>query len=78
MACYSLEDWKELTKTFAGTKQKDVKSLHNGLSELLPHIDYLAQIKERDDKKKLLASIPRRTSDRIAIKVAEKDELVSL
>lgn len=76
VACYNLEEWTKLTESFAGIRLKDVKGLYNNLSELLPHIEYLSQVKEREDKKKLLAALPRRTSDRIAVKAAEKEELV--
>ena len=77
VVCYNLEEWTQLTESFAGVKLKDVKCLYNNLTELLPHIEYLSQVREREDKKKLLASLPRRTSDRIAVKAAEKEELVS-
>lgn len=46
-------------------------------SEYLPDIEKNVQLRDRQYKKKLLAEMPRRTSDRIAIKAAQKIEEVS-
>ena len=46
-------------------------------AEYLPDIERLAQQREKQFKKKMLAELPRRTSDRIAIKAAQKIEEVS-
>ncbi len=72
----SLEEWEEFTDSFARVKLKDVRLLFSNLSELLPHIEYLDGVKHKEEKRKLLAELPRRTSDRIAVKAAEKDEMV--
>ena len=54
-------------------KTPTVKKLCKALEEILPHI--LWEFKERDKelKKKLLAELPRRTSDRIAIKAQQAE-----
>ena len=45
-------------------------------SEYLPDIERIVQQREKQFKKKMLAELPRRTSDRIAIKAAQKIEEV--
>ena len=45
-------------------------------SEYLPDIERTVQQREKQFKKKMLAELPRRTSDRIAIKAAQKIEEV--
>lgn len=42
--------------------------------ELLPEVEYLVHQREKELKKKLLAELPRRTSDRIALKAQQKIE----
>ena len=74
----TLEEWEEFTDSFQRVKLKDVRLLHSNLTDLLPHIEYLSQVREKDDKKKLVAALPRRTSDRIATKAAEKEEMVGV
>ncbi len=72
----SLEEWEEFTDSFARVKLKDVRLLYSNLSDLLPHIEYLDGVRHKEEKRKLLAELPRRTSDRIAFKAAEKDDMV--
>ena len=45
-------------------------------TEYLPDIERIEQQRERQFKKKMLAELPRRTSDRIAIKAAQRIEEV--
>lgn len=72
----TLDEWEAFTDSFMGIRLKDIRLLHSNLTDLLPHIEYLDQMREKEKKKKLIAAIPRRTSDRIAIKTAEKEEMV--
>ena len=72
-----LEEWEQFTDSFARVKLKDVRLLYSNLSDLLPHIEYLDAKRQKERKRNLLASLPRRTSDRIATKAAEKEEIVS-
>ena len=46
-------------------------------TDYLPDIEKISQQRDRQCKKKLLAEQPRRTSDRIAIKAAQRIEEVS-
>ncbi len=74
----ALEEWEEFTDSFARVKLKDVRLLYSNLSDLLPHIEYLDGIRQKERKRNLVALLPRRTSDRIATKAAEKEEIVSI
>ena len=38
------------------------------VQELLPHVQYLFREREKEMKKKMIAELPRRMSDRIALK----------
>ena len=60
-----------------GTKGAEPRRLLRSLELLLPDVLWLLQQQERDFKKKILAEMPRRTSDRIALKAAQKDDQVS-
>jgi len=73
----TIEEWESFTDSFQGIRLKDIRLLHSNLSDLLPHIEYLSQLKEKDQKRQMIASLPRRTSDRIATKAEEKKEIVS-
>ena len=64
--------------SLAGSKNATVKRLYRVLCELLPDVLKLIQVRERQYKMKLLAEIPRRTSDRIAIKAQQREEQVRL
>ncbi len=48
------------------------------VTEYLPEVEYIITTREKKLKKRLLADMPRRTSDRIAFKSALKEEEVSL
>ncbi len=50
-----------------------IYSIH---TEYLPDIERIMQQREKQFKKKMLAELPRRTSDRIAIKAAQRIEEV--
>ena len=63
--------------SLVGIKGAEPRRLLRSLEALLPDVLWLLQQQEREFKKKLLAELPRRTSDRIAIKAAQKDEQVS-
>ena len=45
--------------------------------EILPEVEYIYLLREKQLKKRMLQDMPRRTSDRIAIKAAIKEEEVS-
>ena len=49
--------------------------LHLSLQELLPHVQYLFREREKEMKKKMIAELPRRTSDRIALKAQREEEV---
>ena len=44
--------------------------------ELLPEVEYLHAVRQKQLKKRMLEELPRRTSDRIAIKAAIREEEV--
>ena len=62
--------------SLAGVKGAEPRRLLRSLEALLPDVLWLLQQQEKEFKKKLLAELPRRTSDRIAIKAAQKEEQV--
>ena len=43
--------------------------------ELLPNVQYLFREREKEMKKKMIAELPRRTSDRIALKAQREEEV---
>ena len=45
--------------------------------EILPDVEYMYAVRAKQLKKRMLEELPRRSSDRIAIKTAVKEEEVS-
>ena len=43
--------------------------------ELLPDVQYLFREREKELKRKMIAELPRRTSDRIALKAQREEEV---
>lgn len=46
------------------------------IAELLPEVEYIYAVQQKQLKKRMLEELPRRTSDRIAIKAAIREEEV--
>lgn len=46
------------------------------LAEILPDVEYIYTLQQKQLKKRMLGELPRRSSDRIAIKAAIKEEEV--
>lgn len=79
IACDTLEDWEELVDSLSGSKHPQERRLYLTLSEdYLPHVTWTFQNRMKEEKKRILAELPRRTSDRIAIRAVLKAEQVSL
>ena len=66
-----------MVDNLTGSRHLETRRLHRMLTEnLLPDVTWLFQQKDKEFKKKLLAELPRRTSDRIALKTVQKEEQV--
>ncbi|XP_060534747.1 uncharacterized protein LOC132707092 [Cylas formicarius] len=64
--CFTEEDWIQLTKKFKSSASKAERALYHTLSKnFLPELPRLFQEKERQARRRLLETQPRRVSDRI-------------
>ncbi|XP_072385619.1 uncharacterized protein dikar [Diabrotica undecimpunctata] len=71
--CFTQDDWLQLTKKFKKSTNKAERQLHHTLSEnFLPELPRLFKEKEILARKRLLARLPKRSSDRL--KQQEKEE----
>lgn len=65
--CYTEADWRDLTRSMAGSSCREERALYTVLSEdFLPEIPRLFEEKERLQKKRAAEQAPRRTSRRLA------------
>lgn len=65
--CYTETDWRELTRSMAGSSCREERALYTVLSEdFLPEIPRLFEEKERLQKKRAAEQMPRRASRRLA------------
>jgi hypothetical protein len=75
LVCSTMEEWDELVDDLSNCRRGEGKKLYNYINnELLPDVMYNLQQKEKIFKKKLLAEMPRRTSDRLAQKAILREE----
>ncbi|XP_077302377.1 uncharacterized protein LOC143922871 isoform X2 [Arctopsyche grandis] len=73
--CFTEADWNHLTEKFKSAKSRVEQDLYTSLSEnFLPEIPRLFQEKERLRRKRLLESMPRRTSNRVQSKKQKEEE----
>lgn len=74
VVCFTEQDWTTLTSKFKKATSKTERALHRTLSEyFLPEIPRLFQEKERQQRKRLLDSQPRRTSSRVQKQRTQED-----
>lgn len=77
MVCSTEEEWEGLVEALEEVRHPEARRLYRALSEeLWPEVQRELTVKERQFKRKLLAELPRRTSDRIALKAQQKAEQV--
>ncbi|KOB69662.1 Uncharacterized protein OBRU01_16751 [Operophtera brumata] len=75
VVCFTEADWLHLTDRFSKATSKVEKELYRSLSQnFLPEIPRLFQEKERLQRKRLLETAPRRTSNRVLQKIKQKEE----
>ncbi|CAI8034138.1 Cat eye syndrome critical region protein 2 homolog [Geodia barretti] len=74
IVCSTEEEWDELVASLSTVRAPSVKKLYRALEELLPDVQYLFREREKELKRKMIAELPRRTSDRIALKAQREEE----
>lgn len=74
LVCSSLEEWEDMLKQYKGRKTNDERELVEKLDELFED-EIPSHLKQREFKlkKKLLAMAPRKTSNRIALKMQQRE-----
>ena len=75
VACLTQQDWEDLAAKYKKSKNKHDKELYETLNEnFLPEIVKMFAEHEREQKRKLLMMVPKRTSNRIERKRQEQEE----
>ena len=75
VACLTLKDWEDLTVKYKKSKKKHDKELYETLNDnFLPEIVKMFSEREREEKRKLMMMVPKRTSNRIERKRREQED----
>ncbi len=75
VACLTLKDWEDLTAKYKSSKKKAEKELYETLAEsFLPEIVKMFAEKEREERRRLLMNMPKRTSNRLERKKQDQEE----
>ncbi|XP_021345176.1 uncharacterized protein LOC110445105 isoform X2 [Mizuhopecten yessoensis] len=75
LICTTYEDWDALAETFKESKVKCERDLCRCITQdFLPAIPDIMEAREKERRKRLLETAPKRTSSRISYKMKEKEE----